>query len=59
MVQVIGSFDGVTWFSIGTERHIKAKGSKLFLAINANFGDLTQNDTFVVNIFESLSFLEK
>jgi len=38
---VIGSFDGVKWFAIGNERRIRAEGNKLFLAVNAYFGDLT------------------
>jgi len=50
---VIGSFDGVTWFSIGTNRRIQAKGNKLFLAINAYFGDLTVDSNFTVMVSDS------
>lgn len=50
---VIGSFDGVTWFSIGNQRRIKAGTNKLFLAVNAYFGDLTVDNTFSVNITET------
>lgn len=50
---LIGSFDGVTWFSIGNQRRIKATSNKLFLAVNAYFGDLTQDNTFSVNITET------
>lgn len=50
---IIGSFDGVTWFSIGNQRRIKASTNKLFLAVNAYFGDLTVDNTFSVNITET------
>ena len=50
---IIGSFDGVTWFSIGNQRRIKATTSKLFLAVNANFGDLNIDNTFTVNLNET------
>lgn len=50
---LIGSFDGVTWFSIGNQRRIKASTNKLFLAVNAYFGDLTLDNTFSVNITET------
>ncbi len=50
---VIGSFDGVTWFSIGNQRRIKASTNKLFLAVNAYFGDLTVDNNFSVNITET------
>ena len=43
---VIGSFDGVRWFSIGNQRRIKASSNKLFVAINAYFGDLTTESSF-------------
>ena len=51
---VIGSFDGVTWFAIGNQRHIKAESSKLFLAVNAYFGDLTLPSSFRVVISENV-----
>ena len=47
---VIGSFDGVSWFSIGGGRRVQAKGNKLFLAINAPYADLTQPTDLIVNI---------
>jgi len=50
---VIGSFDGVTWFSVGNQRRIKAKSNKLFLAVNAYFGDLTQQSTFRVVVSDA------
>ncbi len=50
---VIGSFDGVLWFSIGNERRIQAKSNKLFLAINGYFADLTQDTSFSVTVQDS------
>lgn len=50
---VIGSFDGVKWFSIGTNRRIKAESSKMFIAINGLFGDLTLESTYEVSINDS------
>lgn len=47
---VIGSFDGVKWFSIGTNRRIKAESNKMFVAINGMFGDLTLEATYEVTI---------
>lgn len=47
---VIGSFDGVKWFAIGTNRRIKADTNKLFIAVNGPFGDLALENTFVVTI---------
>lgn len=47
---VIGSFDGVKWFSIGTNRRIKAQSSKLFLAVNGSMGDLTIENTYNVTV---------
>ena len=43
---LIGSFDGVNWFAVGNQRRIQAKSNKLYLALNAYFGDLTINNTF-------------
>ena len=37
---VIGSFDGVTWFAIGTNRRIKSTTNRLYLAVNGALGDL-------------------
>ena len=53
---LIGSFDGVTWFSIGNQRRIKASTNKLFIAVNAYFGDLTVDNTFSVNVSETTTF---
>ncbi len=47
---LIGSFDGVLWFSIGNQRRIQAKTNKLFLAVNAYFGDLTDDTTWSVTV---------
>ena len=47
---VIGSFDGVKWFAIGTNRRIKADTNKLFIAVNGPFGDLALENTFTVSI---------
>ena len=47
---VIGSFDGVKWFSIGSNRRIKADTNKLFLAVNGLFGDLALETTYTVSI---------
>jgi hypothetical protein len=51
---VIGSFDGVRWFSVGTKRRIKAESNKLFLAINAYFSALTQENTYKILIQDSI-----
>jgi hypothetical protein len=51
---LIGSFDGTNWFSIGTQRQIKAKSNKLYLAINAYFSDLTTNNNYKVFIQETI-----
>lgn len=50
---LIGSFDGITWFSIGNMRRIKATTNKLYLAVNAYFGDLNSENNFNVTISES------
>lgn len=50
---LIGSFDGVKWFAIGNQRRIKATTSKLFLAINSYFGDLTQDSTYSVTVSDA------
>jgi hypothetical protein len=47
---LIGSFDGVTWFAIGNGRIVRSTSKKLFLAINAPFGDLATANMHVVNI---------
>ena len=53
---LIGSFDGVTWFSIGNQRRIKATSSNLYLAVNAYVGDLNVDSNFTVNVYESTAF---
>lgn len=50
---LIGSFDGVTWFSVGNQRRIKATTGKLFLAVNAYLGDLNTDNNFNVTVSES------
>lgn len=53
---LIGSFDGVSWFSIGNQRRIKASSGKLFLAVNAYVGDLNTDNNFTVLVSESTAF---
>lgn len=50
---VIGSFDGIKWFSVGTKRRIKATSNKLFLAINAKFADQTVENSYTVTVQDS------
>ncbi|PIP93323.1 MAG: hypothetical protein COW00_09605 [Bdellovibrio sp. CG12_big_fil_rev_8_21_14_0_65_39_13] len=50
---VIGSFDGVKWFSVGNQRRIKAETSKLFLAINAYYGDQTLESTYTITVSDA------
>tara|TARA_R110002072_G_scaffold276051_1_gene437549 strand:- start:299073 stop:304058 length:4986 start_codon:yes stop_codon:yes gene_type:complete len=52
---LIGSFDGVKWFSVGNQRRIQAKSSKLFLAVNGYFADQTQSSTYEVMVQDSSS----
>lgn len=47
---LIGSFDGVKWFAVGTGRRATATSSKLYLAINAAFLDLADRTDTIVNI---------
>lgn len=47
---VIGSFDGVSWFAVGASRRITSTSNRLFLAINAPFGDLASSSTLSVQI---------
>ena len=54
---VIGSFDGVTWFSVGNQREIRATSNKLYLALNAYFGDLTIENSYTVHINEESELL--
>lgn len=53
---LIGSFDGVSWFSIGNARKIKATTSKLYLAVNAYYGDLSVDSNFNVTVSESSAY---
>lgn len=50
---VIGSFDGVKWFAIGTNRRILAESNRLYIAINAPMGDQTIESTFKVDLMAS------
>jgi hypothetical protein len=50
---LIASFDGVTWFSVGNQRRIKATSNKLFLAVNAYYGDLNLDSNFNVTVSET------
>lgn len=52
---LIGSFDGVTWFAVGTARRVTATTSKLFLAYNAPFVDLASLTNTTVNIIPDLA----
>jgi hypothetical protein len=53
---MIGSFDGVSWFSIGSSRRIKSTTGKLFLAVNAYVGDLNIDNNFNVTVSEASAF---
>lgn len=53
---IIGSFDGVTWFSVGNKRRIKATSSKLFLAVNAYYGDLNLDSNFNISVSETTAY---
>jgi len=50
---LIGSFDGVRWFAIGNGRKVTSTSTKLFLALNTPFSDLTSNNDLVVSITTS------
>lgn len=52
---LIGSFDGVSWFAVGTGRRITATTTKLYLAINAAFLDIADRTDTVVNIIPDIS----
>ena len=52
---VIGSFNGINWFSIGNARKVKATSNKLFIAVNAYFADLTSENTFTITILENFA----
>jgi len=53
---LIGSFDGVTWFSIGNQRRIKATTNKLFLAVNSFYGDLNLDSNFNLTVSETTAY---
>lgn len=53
---LIGSFDGVNWFSIGNQRRIKAVTGKLYLAVNAYLGDLNVDNNFNVTVAEASTY---
>lgn len=50
---IIGSFDGLTWFAVGNQRRVQAKSNKLFLAVNAYFGDQTDENTFTITVSDA------
>lgn len=52
---LIGSFDGVTWFAVGTGRRATATSTKLFLALNSSFLDLADRTDTIVNIIPDFS----
>lgn len=47
---VIGSFDGVRWFAIGSGRVVNATSDKLFLAINAPYADLSDYSSLTIEV---------
>ncbi|MBT7609346.1 MAG: hypothetical protein HN576_06295, partial [Bacteriovoracaceae bacterium] len=49
---LIGSFDGVSWFAIGSGRRIVATSNKLYLAINAPFADLAEPSAMIVSVIQ-------
>lgn len=51
---LIGSFDGVSWFAVGSGRRVRSTTNKLYLAINAPFADLSQNSNYTVSVVEDL-----
>jgi hypothetical protein len=52
---LIGSFDGVNWFSVGNQRRVKATTNRLYLAVNAYFGDVSVDSNFSVRVSETVS----
>lgn len=51
---LIGSFDGVSWFAIGSARRVVATSNKLFLAINSSFSDISSSNVTYVEVSEDL-----
>ena len=49
---LIGSFDGVTWFAVGTGRIVRSTSDTLYLAINAPFADLASPSSHRVAVQE-------
>ena len=49
---LIGSFNGVNWFSIGSGRVIQATSNKLYLAINAPYADVARSQATNVSVIE-------
>ena len=52
---IIGSFNGINWFSVGNQRRIKATSNRLFLAVNAYYGDLTETNNFTIQVSDATS----
>ena len=51
---IVGSFDGVSWFSIGNGRRVTSTSTKLFLAFNAPFADLSDPTSTTVSVMVDL-----
>ena len=51
---ILGSFDGVSWFSIGNGRRVISTSTKLFLAFNAPFADLSDPTSTTVSVMVDL-----
>lgn len=49
---LIASFDGVSWFAVGSGRRVKSTTKKLFIAINAPFADLAEPTSYNVSVME-------
>lgn len=47
---VIASFDGVSWFAVGKGRIASSTSNKLYLAINAPYADLANNNIHAIDI---------
>lgn len=55
---LIGSFDGVKWFSVGTSRRITAESNVLYLAVNAYFADLANFSSYKVKVLDAIEDVE-
>ncbi|EQC46174.1 hypothetical protein [Bacteriovorax sp. Seq25_V] len=51
---LIASFDGVKWFAVGNGRRVQSTSTKLFLAVNAPFADLSQPTSYNVSVIQDL-----